>query len=139
MSDARLQAERVCAWVKENPKAFKAFMAIGHRYVDEGRPRLTRSRAYALAEDMGISVCDGDGEPTEQGIVRNHNFWPCLTRYMVMLRPRLARTLHFRASKFDEVDLSEVWHANVDAGTFFLAASRKEAQRSAELGDVTAR
>jgi len=139
MSDAKLQAERVCCWVKKNPKAFKTFMAIAHAFVDEGKPRLTRSRAYSIAEDMGVRINDGDGNPVEFGIARNHNFWPCLTRYMVMLRPRLARTLRFRDSKFDDIDLKPIWHENVNAGTFFLATSRKDAQRLVEIEDVAAR
>lgn len=139
MSESQLQAERVCLWVKDNPKAFKTFMAIAHAFVDEGKPRLTRSRAYSIAEDMGVRISDEDGNPAEFGIARNHNFWPCLTRYMVMLRPRLARTLHFRDSKFDDIDLEPIWRENVDSGVFFLAESRKEAQRMVELDDVAAR
>lgn len=138
MTDAKLQAQRVCCWVKANPKAFKTFMTIGHRFVDEGR-HLTRSKAFSTAEDMGIAINDGDGNPTEWDITRNHNFWSCLTRLMVMFRPRLAKSIEFRSSKFDEVDLAEIWHENVNAGTVFLAANRKEAQRAVELGDVTAR
>lgn len=139
VNDAKLQAGRVCLWVKDNPKAFKTFMSIGHSYVDAGKPRLTRSRAYSIAEDMGVRINDDDGDISEAGITRNHNFWPCLTRYMVMLRPRLARTLHFRPSKFDDIELSPIWHENVNAGTFFLAKNRKEAQRMVELDDVAAR
>lgn len=138
MSDARLQAERVCCWVKDNGKTFKTLMAIAHRYVDEGKPRLTRSKAYSIAEDMGAAITDGDGTPSEGDIARNHNFWSCLTRLMVMLRPRLARTLHFRKSRFDEIDLAEIWHENVNAGTVFLARNRAEAQHLVEIGDVTA-
>lgn len=135
--NARLQAERVCVWKKNNPRAFKALMSIAHDYVDDGKPRLTRSRAYSIAEDRGISITDRDGNPRED-VTRNHNFWPCLTRYMVMLRPRLARTLHFRESGFDEIDLQEVWRENVNAGTLFYAENRKEAQRLVEIDDVTA-
>ncbi|MBX9032642.1 hypothetical protein [Gordonibacter massiliensis (ex Traore et al. 2017)] len=135
--NARLQAERVCCWIKENPRALNVLMRIAHDYVDAGRPRLTRSRAYSMAEDRGIAITDRDGSPDED-VARNHNFWPCLTRYMVMLRPRLARTLHFRESAFDEIDLQEVWRNNVNAGTVFFASDRKEAQRLVEIGDVTA-
>lgn len=132
-----MQAERVCCWIKDNPAAFHALMRIAHEYVDEWRPRLTRSRAYSLAEDRGIAITDLDGVPGED-VARNHNFWPCLTRYMVMLRPRLARTLHFRESAFDKIDLQDVWRENVSEGTLFFAANRKEAQRLVEIGDVTA-
>lgn len=137
MSDARHQAERFCCWVKRNPKAFKFFMATAHRFADEEK-RLTRSRAYAIAEVEGIKITDADGEPCEWDITRNHNFWPCLTRLMVMLRPRLAKAFEFRSSRFDEVDLVEVWHENVNAGTTFLAKNRAEAQHLVEIGDVAA-
>ena len=137
MTDARLQAERVCYWVKDNPKAFKTFMAIAHDFVDEGR-HLTRSKAYSTAEDMGLKLNDSDGSVSERDVTRNHNFWPCLTRLMTMLRPRLAKAIEFRHSKFDDIDLAEVWHENVNAGTVFLARNRKEAQEAVRVGDVTA-
>lgn len=135
---ARLQAERVCAWVKANPRAFRAVMAMAHREVDAGNPRLTRDDAYAKLREVGVSLSDGDGEPFEWDLVRNHNFWACLTRYMVMLRPRLARVLEFRASQFDRIDLDEVWRESVSSGTTFLAESWREAKRLVEIGDVSA-
>lgn len=138
MSDARTQAERVCCWVKANPKAFKFFMATAHRFADEGK-RLTRSRAYAIAEVEGVKIADDDGSPAEHDITRNHNFWPCITRLMTMLRPRFAKCFEFRKSMFDDIDLADVWHDNVNAGTTFLASSRKEAQHLVEIGDVGAR
>ena len=137
MSDAKLQAERICYWVKENPKAFKFFMATAHRFADDGK-RLTRSRAYAIAEIEGVKINDGDGKPSERDITRNHNFWPGLTRLMTMLRPKFAKCFEFRKSKFDEIDLAEIWHDKVNAGTQFLAANRKEAQHLVEIGDVSA-
>lgn len=138
-SEAVLQAERFCIWVKDDKwKTLTAFMAIGHGYVDEGKPRLTRSKAYALAEELGISISDNDGTAVEVPLVRNHNFWPLMTRFMVMLRPRLAKVLYFRKSGFDDIDLAAIWHEHVDAGTFFFAKDRKEAQRLVEIGDVSA-
>lgn len=135
---ARTQAERVCCWVKSNPAAFRAVMAMAHREVDSGNPRLTRDDAYAMLRGMRVRMADGDGEPAEIELVRNHNFWACLSRYMVMLRPRLARVLRFRRSMFDQVDLQEVWRENVNAGTTFLAESWQEAARLVETGDVSA-
>lgn len=137
MSSARLQAERVCCWVKANPSAFKFFMSTAHRFADDGK-RLTRSRMYAIAEIEGVKITDNDGADSERDITRNHNFFACLTRLMVMLRPRLARVFEFRSSEFDDVDLVEVWHDNVNAGTFFFAKNRKEAQHLVEIEDVSA-
>lgn len=135
---AEHQAERVCDWVKRNPRAFRAVMAMAHKEVDAGNPRLTRDDAYAMLRSMRVQVADGDGEPCEVELVRNHNFWACLSRYMVMLRPRLARVLCFRKSMFDCVDLERVWRENVNASTTFLASSWQEAKRLVEIGDVSA-
>lgn len=137
MSDAKLQAERVCCWVKDNPKAFKFLMATAHGFADKGK-RLTRSRMYAIAEVEGVKITDADGSPFEWDIVRNHNFYSCLTRLAVMLRPRLARVFEFRPSGFDDVDLAAVWHENVNAGTVFLAGNRKEAEKLCEINDAAA-
>ena len=134
----RDQAERVCLWIKANPHAFRMLMAMAHREVDNGNPRFTRDDAYAQLRSMGLRVADGDGSPVEVDLVRNHNFWACLTRFMVMLRPRLAKTLCFRASAYDEVDLQAVWRERVNAGTTFLASSWQDAKRLVEIGDVSA-
>lgn len=134
----RDHAERVCAWIKSNPKAFKAIMAMAHREVDAGNPRLTRDDAYAMLRSMSVQVSDGDGSLCEIDLVRNHNFWACLTRLMVMLRPRLSRVLCFRGSMFDEIDLQAVWRENVNEGTTFLADSWREAKRLVEIGDASA-
>lgn len=134
----RDQVERVCLWIQANPKAFKAVMAMAHREADEGNPRLTRDDAFAMLRSMRIGMADGDGEPCEIDLVRNHNFWACLTRFMVMLRPRLARVLCFRGSMFDQIDLQAVWREHVNAGTTFLASSWQEAKKLVEIGDVSA-
>ncbi len=138
MSDGQLQAERVCSWINDNPGKFRALCRIVDGEARRGNPRLTRSRAYSRAEDEGIRISDGDGTVSETDITRNHNFWPCITRYMVMLQPRRARTIRFRDSKFDRVDLASVWWDNVHAGTFFLARSRDEAKRLCDMDDVSA-
>lgn len=135
---ARDQAERVCLWIKANPRAFRAVMAMAHREADEGNPRLTRDEAYALLRSMRLKMADGEGSPDEIELVRNHNFWACLSRYMVMLRPRIARVLCFRGSMFDRIDLQAVWREHVNAGTTFLASSWQEAKRLVEIGDVSA-
>ena len=134
----RDQVERVCLWIQANPKAFKAVMAMAHREADEGNPRLTRDDAFAMLRSMRIGMADGDGEPCEIDLVRNHNFWACLSRYMVMLRPRLARVLMFRKSQFDGIDLQAVWRENINASTTFLADSWQEAKRLVKIGDVSA-
>ena len=136
--DATDYAARVCDWVKANPKAFKAVMAMAHREVDAGNPRLTRDEAYALLRSMRLKMADGEGSPDEIELVRNHNFWACLSRYMVMLRPRIARVLCFRGSMFDRIDLQAVWREHVNAGTTFLASSWQDAKRLVEIGDVSA-
>lgn len=132
LTDGERAAYDACYWVRGNGAAFKAMMAYCHRQVDEGNPRTTRDDVMSWARDnrVGMAVLDD--------LVRDHNLYACVTRYAVMLRPRLAKTLHFRKSKLDQVDLAAIWHEVVNAGTTFLAADRFEAERMAESGDAAA-
>ena len=59
---------------------------------------------------------------------------------MVMLRPRLAKCLHFRESGIerDGIDLIAEWHAIVNPMTFFYADDWKDAKAKCMRGDVTA-
>lgn len=131
-SDGERVAYDCCYWIKAHGDAFKAMMAYCHRQVDDGNPRTTRDDVMAWARDnsVGMSVLDD--------LVRDHNLFACVTRYAVMLRPRLAKTLRFRKSKLDKVDLAAIWHEVVNAGTTFLASDRFEAELMADTDDAAA-
>ena len=132
MTGGERLAEYGCAWIRANRPAFKKIVHIIHCEVDSGNPCVQQGDIVKLARERGIDI----GE--YPGIRRDRNLWPVITRYAVMLRPKLARALHFRRSKLDEVDMVAVWHENVNPRTEFPAKSWKEAKRLVEIGDVSA-
>jgi len=129
---AENMARDACMWVNAHPSDFKRLMSVFHRQVDAGFPCTRRGDVYKAALDMGMDVSVVDQ------LRHDHNLYAPLTRYMVMLRPRLARTINFRKSKLDQIDLVSIWHQEVDPSTVFLASSRMEAERMVELNDAAA-
>ena len=125
-------ARDACRWIGEHPDAFKRILRMLHTQVDRGNPRTRRDDIVSFARDMGFDVSVVDE------LRHDHNLFAGISRYAVMLRPRLARTLHFRRSKLDDVDLVSIWHETVDGKTTFLASSWKEAERMVELDDAAA-
>ena len=125
---ARVMAESACLWVKEHPRQFKTIMRLIHEQVDDGNPCVQEGDIAMLARSSGI----GWSEIKE--LKRDHNLWAVLTRYMVMMRPRLARALHFRHSKVDDLDLQRIWWDTVPNQTNFLAENWQEAKKMCEEG-----
>lgn len=116
LPDAERNARDVCRWVRDNGS----------------RSCVKQGEIEAYVRQSGIAL-DVVGE-----FRHNRNLYPGLTRYMVMLRPRLARSIRFRRSKLDELDLAAIWHEVVDPNTVFLASSRMEAEHLVAIGDVSA-
>lgn len=133
MTPAESDAYEVCRWVKSNKGDFRKLMAVFHRQVNEGNPCTKQGEIEAYARETGIRF-DNGGE-----FVHNRNLYPGLCRYAVMLMPRLARTINFRKSRLDDIDLAAVWHDAVDADTAFLADNRYMAQHLVEIDDACAR
>ena len=125
-------ASDVCKWIETHPDAFKRILAMLHRQVDSGNPCTRRDDIISYARDMGMDVSVVDE------LRHDHSLFAGISRYAVMLRPRLARTLHFRKSKLDGIDLAAVWHERVNPNTVFLAQSRMEAERMVETNDAAA-
>ena len=125
-------ARDACYWIKANPRDFRALMAIMHHQVDIGNPCTKQGEIESYARAMGMTIDVAD--------VFSHNrtLYPALTRYMVMLRPRLAKTIRFRRSKLDEIDLEAIWREVVNASTTFLARDRFEAEKLVGMEDVSA-
>ena len=121
-----------CCWIKDNYPSFLKLMHLVHIEVDKGNPCVQQGDILNLAREAGIDI----GE--YPGIRRDRTLWPVLTRYMVMLRPKLAKALRFRPSKVDKTDMADAWHRIVNGGTFFLAENWEEAKRLCEIGDVAA-
>ena len=132
LSPAERAAYDACYWVRGNGDAFKSLMRHLHRQVDSGNPRTTRDDVMAWARENRTTMTVLDD------LARDHNLFAALSRYMVMLRPRLARTLRFRKSNLDSVDMAAIWHEVVNAGTTFLANDRFEAELMAETDDAAA-
>ena len=133
LSDAERAAYDACYWVRDNREEFKALMAVIHHQVDVGNPCVKQGEIEYYVRESGIAL---DVLDTFR---HNRNLYPGITRYMVMLRPRLAKSIRFRKSKLDDVDLVAVWHDLVDEGTEFLAKDRFEAEHLVAIGDVSAR
>ena len=133
VSPAESDAYEVCRWIKENRDDFKRLMVVFHRNVDDGNPCTKQGEIEHYARELGITFSNG-GE-----FVHNRNLYPGLCRYAVMLMPRLARTIRFRKSRLDEIDLVSIWHEVVDSRTCFLADNRFMAQHLVDIGDACAR
>lgn len=132
LSEAERTAYDVCHWIRGNREEFKALMAVIHHQVDIGNPCVKQGEIESYIRQSGIKL-DVLGE-----FSHNRNLYPGLTRYMVMLRPRLARSIRFRKSKLDDIDLVPIWHEVVDPRTTFLAKNRREAEHLVEIGDASA-
>lgn len=130
--DARNMAKDACYWIRDNPDSFKRIMAVFHDQVDKGNSCTRRDDVINYARDKGFDVS------VIEELRHDHNLYAGITRYAVMLRPRIARTVNFRKSKLDDIDLVEVWHEVVNPNTVFLAESRREAERMVEANDAAA-
>ena len=132
LSDAEKAAFDTCYWIRDNREAFRALMAVFHHQVDKGNPCVKQGEIEHYVRESGLRLDVLDE------FRHNRNLYPGLTRYMVMLRPRLARSIRFRKSKLDDIDLVPIWHEVVDPGTSFLAKDRREAEHLVAIGDVSA-
>ncbi len=132
LSPAERNAYDVCYWIRDNRETFKALMAVMHRQVDLGNPCVKQGEIEGYVRQTGIRL------DVLETFRHNRNLYPGLTRYMVMLRPRLARSINFRKSKLDSVDLVSIWHEIVDKNTTFLAENRFEAERLVAENDASA-
>lgn len=122
-----------CYWIKDNPEEFKALMAVIHHQVDIGNPCVKQGEIESYVRESGIKL-DVIGT-----FSHNRNLYPGITRYMVMLRPRLARAINFRKSRLDVVDMVAIWHEIVNPRTVFLAKDRYEAEHLVAIDDVSAK
>lgn len=132
LSPAERYAYSAAEWIASHRSTFRALMAFMHRQVDAGNPRTQREKVLSWAADQGIEMTD------VADLKRNHNLYAALTRYMVMLRPRLARTIHFRESDLDAIDMVAIWRECVDPNTTFFARDRNEARYLVDIDDVSA-
>lgn len=128
----RDKVDRACYWVKDNPAAFKRLMHLAHVEVEHGNGCFMRDNIYDAARRRGLPVSDC------RELRRDHNLYSVLSRYMVMLRPKLARCINFRKSDVDDENLAERWHEIVNPSTYFLAETWRDAKAAAEAADASA-
>ena len=102
MEPSLTTAERTARWIGDHPEAFRAITGYIVSQARMGNPRTTRDQVLQFARHQGIKL--GDGEL----IVRDHNLYAALTRYIALVRPETTATLHFRRSKLDRLDLESV-------------------------------
>lgn len=126
---AKTLAESACWWVKQDRERFRKMKSLVRLEMNRGNPRVQEGDIILLAKQCGLDWA------TDDDFRRDHNIWAVLTRYMVMTDYKLARVLHFRKSKVDDIDLARVWHENVDCNTFFQASSWREAKEMCESED----
>ena len=132
IEDAKNLADYGCIWIKGHPSQFKRLMHLVHVELDSGNTCVQRGDIYHLARQRGMRISE------IRELRRDNSLWAVLTRYMVMLNPRLARALRFRRSKVDEIDLVERWHEVVGTHPLFRAESWKEAEHMVEIDDICA-
>lgn len=126
------KVDRACLWIRDNPALFRKIMHLAHIEAERGNGSFQRDNIYDAARRCGFAITDS------RELRRDHNLYSVLARYMVMLRPKLARCINFRKSDVDDVDLVERWHELVNPQTTFLAESWREAKKAVELEDVSA-
>ena len=128
----RDKVDRACLWIRENPALFRKIMHLAHIEAERGNGSFQRDNIYDAARRRGIPITHS------RELRRDHNLYSVLSRYMVMLRPKLARCINFRKSDVDEIDLVERWHEIVNPSTFFLADTWKDAKSAVEAEDASA-
>lgn len=116
-------ARAACRWVKAHPDRFRRVTQIVRAEADRGAIRVSRGDVYLLAMQQGLPISDCEE------LKRNNNLWSALTRFMVMLEPRLCQVLKFRPASCDECDLVQIWREEVDADATFKASSWQHAQK----------
>ena len=121
-----------CYWIRDHWRGFKLIMHLTHIEVENGNPCVQRGDIFNLARRRGLGVSD------VREFQRDNTLWSVIARYMVMLRPKLARSLNFRTCGIDDVDLAARWHEIVNPNTFFLANSWRKAKEAVALEDATA-
>lgn len=130
-TEPRIYAEAVCYWIKHNDKSWKKLRRIVRNQIKQGH-RVTRDNVYAIAMLNGMSISE------LEEFRRDHNMWAPLSRYMLMLEPRLWAGLRCKAAPIDTADLEGIWRENVNAGTTFLANSWQEARELYNMRDASA-
>ncbi|MEG1246513.1 hypothetical protein [Gordonibacter sp.] len=122
-----------CCWIRDHGRGFKLVMHLVHIEAESGNPCVQRGDIYNLARRRGLGVSD------VSEFRRDNTLWSVIARYMVMLRPKLARSLNFQTTRIDkDVDMVERWHEIVNPNTFFLANSWREAKEAVKADDATA-
>lgn len=127
------RVEDAAAWIADDyPGKWLQLVGLCERAADRGWPRIRRGDLFMLASAEGLDM-------TQCRRFRfDNNLWSVISRYLLMFRPSLARSIFPKEADVDCVDLEAVWREVVEPNTFFFASTWREARKSAELGDASA-
>ncbi len=110
----------------------------GKSVVDHIVP-VRRGDLYILAQMAGLSVT------TCREFRFDNNIWAPLSRYVLMLRPKVSKVIHpiEKRDGIDLVDLCEMWRKHAwshgrRAHVFFACEHWQDASQMVEIGDVSA-
>lgn len=131
MRGGKWYAEYACFWIANNPDDWKKLRRIVLRAANDGH-KIQQGEIVTLAREQGVEFSN------VPDFKRDRNLWPALARYMTMLRPSLCKSIDFRESCLDHVDMEAIWREHVNAGTFFLAHDREEALGLCDMDDASA-
>lgn len=130
LHDAKKRVAKACHWIKNNPDKWQALRSFCKELVVTGDP-IQRGSVYEMARSRGMDI------RLASLFKRDHNLWSVLSRYLVMERPELMRSLRFRQTPIDKVNLAAYW-ADIVGDAHFQASSLAQA-KSAFLQAETSR
>lgn len=126
--------ERGCLWIRDNKESFWQVLHICEDM--ERNPRVEnvgRDDVYATLKLAGVTI-----EDKELKVLRAHDRWSVISRYLLMLRPKLARVIHPVKGELDNVDLEAAWRSIVESRTTFFAHDWMQARKLYEMQDASA-
>lgn len=119
-------------WIAGHRPTYNRVMHLCLCELESGGDWIGRDYIYRLAKQSRLRITN------EKEFRFSHELWSVIARYMVMMRPVLARAITCNRSPIDDFDLEAKWHERVGDGTVFLARSYAEAKRMCDEGDPLA-
>ncbi|MCR2027741.1 hypothetical protein [Adlercreutzia muris] len=119
-------------WIASHRGTYNRVMHLCLCEVEAGEDWVGRDYIYRMAKKSRLRIT------SDKEFRFSHELWSVIARYMVMMRPSLARVISCNRSPIDDFDLEQKWHDRVGDGTVFLARSYAEAKRMCREDDPLA-